>query len=193
MRKVYLKGNLAKFGNEFNFEVNSVSEAVRALATQIKGFRQALVQGEYKVFVGDELVDETECFLHLDNQNITILPVPVGSKNGGIFKIILGVALLGIGFMVGASTAILSIGGTTLISGGTLITLGAGLALAGLGMLLSPTPSTDSQESVATRQSYMFRSPVNLTEEGNALPLAYGMAWCGSLVLSAGIDIEEVE
>ena len=56
MRKVYLKGNLARFGNEFNFEVNSVSEAVRALATQIKGFRQALVQGEYKVFVGDELV-----------------------------------------------------------------------------------------------------------------------------------------
>lgn len=192
MRKIYLKGRLASFGKEFDFEVDSVSEAVRALATQIKGFRQALVQGEYRVYVGGELFDETECFLHLEDQDITILPVPAGSKNGGFFKVILGIALLGIGFMVGASTALLTVGGTALITGSTLITLGAGLALAGIGMMLSPTPQTDSQEAVDKRQSYLFRSPVNLVEEGNALPVAYGMAWCGSLVLSAGIDIKEV-
>lgn len=71
--------------------------------------------------------------------------------------------------------------------------LGAGMLFTGLGQMLSPTPTVDpSHESAATKQSYTFGGAVNLTEEGNIVPVVYGLMWIGSVVISASMYPEEV-
>lgn len=198
MRKIILCGALgAEFGKEFILDVNSVGEAVRALTTQLKGFSRALRGGEYHVKVGRKFFDETECCLELhDNSTIRFIPLAAGSKDSGIFKVVLGVALLGIGFAVaGAFSAGGWVGmGATWggITAKTFVMMGAGMFLSGLGNMLSPSPSVESSESADDRPSYMFNQAVNITEEGNCLPLCYGEFICGSLVVSSGIETIDV-
>ena len=78
------------------------------------------------------------------------------------------------------------------IKAGTYMALGAGMLFNGLGQALSPTPEVETNEGAETAQSYMFSGATNVTQEGNIIPVVYGVAWCGSLVISAGNDVEVI-
>jgi predicted phage tail protein len=147
------------------------------------------------VLRGKTPIDETELLASFGAaQELHITPVPSGSKNGGVLKIILGVALIGIGFAVsGAFGAGATNWGSKFLglTAKQFLNYGAGIAALGLAQMLSPMPSFESNEPVDSRQSYMFNGPVNVGEEGNVIPVAYGTPWCGSLVLSAGYDVKE--
>lgn len=183
-RKVVLHGYLKRrFGESFILDIESPAEAVRALAVQLQGFVQSVRCGEFRVLRGKTALDESELTMSLNNEDLHIVPMPVGSKRNGLLKVILGVAMIGIG---------LSLTNGALAFGKQLVTMGAGMLLNGLGQMLSPTPKIDSNESADTKQSYTFGGAVNLTEEGNIVPVVYGKMWCGSVVISAGMDVEEV-
>ena len=195
LKQVVLHGYLGdEFGPVFNLDVDTPAEAVRALAVQLKGFAQSVRRGEFRVLRGSpkkkhRMLDEEECQARFGTSSeLHIVPVPIGSKRNGLLKVILGVVLIGVGFIIGPSVAL----GFAGMTGQTLFTLGAGMFLNGLGQLLSPTPTVDSNEGADTKQSYLFGGCVNLVEEGNIIPLAYGQCWCGSLVLSAGMDVKEI-
>ena len=194
MREIVLHGSLTQFGTRYRFDVVSVHEAVRALTAQIKGFYAAVRQGEFRVIAGDMLLDETELALDLGRtETIHIVPVPAGSKDRGIFKVVLGVALLGVGFAVGAAGGAAA-GATFLgIKSGTWLMMGAGMMLNGIGQMLSPSPTAESNEKADERPSYVFNSPLNITEEGNCIPLAYGECFCSTLVISSGFDVSDAE
>lgn len=49
MIKVKFYGSLKEYGTEFSLDVRDTAEAIRALCSQIKGLRQSLMQGLYKV------------------------------------------------------------------------------------------------------------------------------------------------
>lgn len=49
MRTVVLHGALAQFGPTFDLDVKSPVEAIRALIVHIKGFRQEIREGHYRV------------------------------------------------------------------------------------------------------------------------------------------------
>lgn len=196
--KVKLYGYLKEFGKEFSLDIESPREAVRALGCQIPGFIKRVRAGEFRVIRGEKCVrnalSEAELFTTMGNyRELHIVPVPNGSKNNGLLKVIIGVALIGIGFAVaGAHAGLMSatvFGGFT---AGNMVALGAGMLLSGLGQMLSPTPTVDSNESADSKPSYLFSGNQNLTEEGNIIPVVYGKCWCGSLVVSAGMDVEEV-
>lgn len=192
IREINLHGNLAEqFGGQFRLDVMSTTEAVRALCVQLRGFRSMVARGEYQVLVGGTYLDEDEICMEIgSNAPIDIVPVPVGSKDsGGWIKVILGVALLSVGFIAGsAGMAAKVIGG---ITASNFVQLGAGLALSGLGLLLSPTPTLNNSERPDDMPSYVFNGALNITEEGNCIPLCYGTFLCGSLVVSAGLSIED--
>lgn len=194
LRKIILHGYLRKlYGKKFMLDVDSPAEAVRALAIQCRGFSAAVRRGEFRVMRGGRgYLDEQELPLSMgDSESLSIFPVASGSKKNGLLKVILGVVLIGVGFAVGLTH---TIGGGLLagMTGKTFLALGAGMFLNGLGQMLSPTPEVESNEGAATKQSFIFGGTVNLTEEGNIIPVAYGKPWCGSLVLSAGMDVPEV-
>lgn len=195
--RVRLFGYLKSFGSEFSLDIETPREAVRALGCQMPGFIAKVRAGEFRVLRGKSAIDEDElCMGFGKSSTLNIVPVANGSKRNGVLKVILGVALIGISFAVAGAVGGWNIGiGSGMLSAltaKTFLTLGAGMLLNGLGQMLSPTPTVDSNESATSKPSYLFSGNQNITEEGNIIPVAYGKPWCGSLVLSAGMDVEEV-
>ena len=195
LRQLVLEGSLSSFGGPFTFDVASVQEAVHALTTQIRGTYRAIRQGEFLVFADDVQLDESETAFDLGSvSRIRIVPVPAGSKNNGLFKVILGVALLGVGFAVGAGA--LGASGTLWgIGKATWLTMGAGMMLSGIGMMISPSPSMSigDSEKADNKTSYLFNSAVNVCEEGNCIPVVYGKAYSGSIVVSSGPSVDDID
>lgn len=174
-----------RFGREFELDVQTPAEAIRALSSQVKGFRAYLhahQQDAFKVFVGGRNSSEELGFPCSDKEIIRIAPVIQGARAAG--RIVLGVVLIIASFFVPGSTPY-----AAQIAAG-LFGMGASMAIGGIVQLLSPTPSSDSgmaSESVTNKPSYNFNGPVNTTAQGHPVPLAYGKVICGSAVISAGL------
>lgn len=185
LKTIHLLGDLRSFGDTFKLDVKSPREAVRALCVQLKGFRERIKEGEFQVKRGEQLIDEKELDACSEIRDYYLIPVPNGSKRNGIFKIILGVALIGIGWAnMAAGAALHSISTNLMLAG-------AGMVLNGISQATSTAPSVDSNEPADKRQSYIFGGTVNNTEEGNIIPVVYGVCWSGSLVASAGMEAVE--
>lgn len=194
-KKICLHGYLSeKFGKNFELDVQTPAEAVRALSVQLKGFAEAVRGGEFFVLRGKEKIEEHELIMSMGcAEELHIVPVAVGSKNNGVLKVVLGVVLIGVSFAVaGWSLAGMSNIAFGSITAGHLLAMGAGMLLNGLGQMLSPTPTIDSNERPDSKPSYLFSGAQNLEEEGNIIPLIYGAPWAGSLVVSLGFDTQEV-
>lgn len=82
--------------------------------------------------------------------------------------------------------------GFTLVSG--LVT-----ALGGLGMGMGSSnnsPKVDNYvnaEPIAQKPSFIFNGAVNVIEQGGPVPLVYGRHLAGSVVISAGINTEQLK
>lgn len=212
LRTVVLHGALAQFGGSFDLDVKSPVEAVRALIVQIKGFRQAIREGHYRVLKArperspEELsIEEMKLRLGRNNE-IHIVPVIAGSASGW-GKILSGVAIIGlaiaapyalgfsgaIGGALGSiipGTAVLGFSG---ISFGTIAGLGAAVALSGVAQMLSPSPTlAGGTASVDTKASFLFGSADNVTQQGVPVPLVFGEFVVGSVVISVGLSTEEL-
>ena len=197
MKSVILHGKLAKlYKKEYKLDVNSPAEAVRALIYQLKDFAENIREGEFFVKLDNKKIDETELTMNSNCNTIHIIPTVKGSKRNGILKVILGVVLIGVGFAVagGAFGAVGSGMSATLmgITAKTFIVMGAGMLFNGISQMISPTTSIDSSESADNKPSYIFNSAINLSKEGNIIPVCYGNCWAGSLVISSGMDVNEV-
>jgi predicted phage tail protein len=72
--------------------------------------------------------------------------------------------------------------------------IGASLALGGVAQLLTPTPTISQGVDSATdpRRSYSFSGIQNVSRQGIPVPVIYGEVFTGSVVISAGINTEEV-
>lgn len=198
MKKVILKGALSKrFGDQFELEVNSPAEAIRALCYQIEGFEDTLGEGAYrieKLYANDNsAIDVDEISLAFGSAyGVRITPVLKGAKNKGLGKIILGGALLAGAFMLAgpAAAGMATQIGATGITYGNIGMLGATMALQGVSAMLSPqitTPETAEQNA-----SFLIDSTGNKVEQGNPIPVIFGEVWTGSIVVSAGISTENM-
>lgn len=167
-----------RFGREFELDVQTPAEAIRALSSQVKGFRAYLhahQQDAFKIFVGGRNSSEELSFPCSDKEIIRIAPVIQGAGAAG--RIVLGVVLLIVAYFVPPLASYL-------------VPMGASMILGGIAQLLAPTPKTDSgmgSEDLLHRPSYNFNGPVNTTAQGHPVPLAYGKVICGSAVISAGL------
>lgn len=208
LRTVVLHGALAQFGESFDLDVKSPVEAVRALIVQIKGFRQALREGHYRVLKArpardaeDLSLEELKLRLGRNNE-IHIVPVIAGSASG-LGKILAGVAIIGLaiaapyalGLAGGLSATFGSIAsiGFSGISFGSIAGLGAAVALSGVAQMLSPAPTlAGGTASVDTKASFLFGSADNVTQQGVPVPLVFGEFVTGSVVVSVGLSTEEL-
>lgn len=212
MRAIYLHGHLAeRFGDQpFHFDVNSVAEAGRALASQIPDFRRVARAGQYQCVVGERegrkfLIGYEELVWNVGGApEIHFVPVTAGAKNRGAIKMVLGAVIFaaavvfaqpaaaGAGFLGGnmaASTGFLG------ITYGNIALFGAAMALQGAAAMLSPTPEVGdigTREPADQRASFLFSRPVNVTQQGHPVPLIFGRFLVGSVVGSSGISVEQI-
>jgi predicted phage tail protein len=191
MRTIKLYGVLRRhFGREYTIDVHSVRDAVNSLCAQIAGFEKFLRSGEerglvFSVFCGKRNAAEGEFDLRgADDSDIRIVPLIQGSKQAGLFQVVLGVALI----VAGAFS-----GGTTAPMGAALIAGGAAVGLGGVVQMLAPTTktATGGNNDDGNNPSYGFGGAVTTIAQGNPYPLLYGEREIGGAVESGGIYTQD--
>jgi len=195
---ILLYGHLGqRFGKTHRYSVRSPAEAVRALCATLPGFRRALRDGGYyKVLRGGREALGLEQIPEPQSERETLRIVPVVSGAGkGAGKILLGTALIAVGFMTGGATLgwgeAWSAGGTVLL-GKVATSVGMSLLFSGVAQSLIKTPSAQGVEAVSNRPSYAFDGAVNTAAQGNPVPVCYGRMIVGSQVISAGLSVDQI-
>ena len=188
MKTIRLYGALGEqFGRVWRLDVKSPGEAIRALCSQVPGFRKHLQENAargYRVLAGRD--DRNEKTLCLPSSETTFRVVPVVSGAGkGLGQIILGAGLVALSIWN-------PMGGTLLSS--VLRGIGTSLVLGGVSQALTKSPSTSnaSVERPDNKPSYAFDGAVNTAAQGNPVPVCYGELLVGSQVISAGLVTEQV-
>ena len=191
LRTIRIYGRLARFlkRRKFVAEIATAAEAVRFLLANFPQLEQHMLDQHYKVLVGGQEVDEKE----LSNpssvrEEIRIIPVLTGA--GAVGRIIAGIALVALASLVTFGTLGGLVGAGVLNS--VVFGVGASLALGGVAQLLTPTPTLPKEET-DPRKSYSFSGVQNTSRQGIPVPIVYGEMLVGSIVVSAGIDIDDLE
>jgi len=195
MTKVKLYGHLGKaFGREFEFELDTVNEAIRALSVNLAGFQAYLIEHSepgYRVLVDDRPVMDLEEF-GLSAQSarvIKIVPSVVGAGDGkAIGQIIFGVVLVAAAFFTygqslwGFSASTVS---NVALSAGV---MGASMIVGGITNLMSAVPDTGNNAKQST--NYGFGNGQDTIEQGLRIPICYGRMLCTGLPISVRIVVE---
>ena len=149
-------------------------------------------------------------------EEISITPVLQGA-GGGVGKIFAGIGLIAAAILLGpAGAGFLGLGAGGFLTAGVSSAvgyIGTSLILGGTAQLLSPsisdTPGSfgttspsrarardsftpENNEIADNRASYIFNGAVNLTAQGNPVPILYGRMRVGSVVISAGLSVEDI-
>ena len=179
MADVILLGALGKrFGRRFSLpNVRTPADAIRHLCGALPGFRHHLQQFSepgYHVLVGAE----SQAFEALENPSgqatIRIMPAVAGAGGKGLFQTILGGVLALVG---------------TLYAMPWLTKIGIAMALGGVSQMMAPSPRMNNKGD-ADDPGHSFNGVDNVVAQGQHLPVLYGRARIGSLVVSCGASAE---
>ena len=195
LNKVKLYGELADFvgHKELDAVINSTADAIRFLVSNFPKLEAHMANRNYQVLVDDYEIGEDDIQNPIGKSDIHIVPIITGA--GGAGKAIAGVALIGLAFATGGATLALGFGGFT---GGVGISamignIGLGLTLMGVSEMLFPMPPMpEFQNESDPRISFGFSGVQNTSRAGTAHPIVYGEIITGSVVISAGIDTNQV-
>lgn len=194
MVNVRFYGSLKQFGSEFRLDCQTPAEVIHALTSQIPKLRQFIQQGLFTVRVGRDYFDNRYLEKGLsqklkDDAVVHFTPTLKGSKRGGLFGVITGVALIAgalalgpLGFSVIGANAAWMVGG-----------LGASLLLGGVAQMLTKMPSMSTGKDADKKQSTSFSNLSNMAAQGRPMPIAYGRIRVGSLIISQGVETMDIE
>ena len=203
LKKVKLYGELADFvgHKELDAVINNTADAVRFLVTNFEGLHAHMATRNYRVLVDNYEIGEDEIHHPIGSEGLSIVPVITGAGDFG--KILLGGALLALSFGAfgvfapadalvfgkgfSASFATASFGAKAAFG------IGAALVLSGVSDLLFPLPTMpDFSNEEDPRISFSFSGIQNTDRAGTSIPLCYGEIVTGSVVISAGIDTQQI-
>ena len=211
LSKVKVYGHLAEHLGQSTFEalIRTPAEAVRFLICNFPELRGLMRDGYYKVAVGRHDLQLADCpeQLHYpvgSNEVVSIIPVVTGAggNRGGVASILLGAALIGVaiasagaGFSLGAQgVGFIAAGSAPSALAAAAGNIGIGLVLTGTASLLSPTPEVPTLDGDPRNDpnNFAFSGVQNTAREGVPVPIAYGEVIVGSVVISAGLNVEEI-
>ena len=196
LRKVKLYGELADFvgHKELDAVINSTADAIRFLISNFEGLEAHMADRHYQVLVDDYDIDETEIHNPIGQSDISIIPV-ISGAGGGVGKTLLGVALIGVSLATGGGfPALFSKTGLTNVFSSIGFNVGVGLTLMGVSEMLFPLPKPQEfSNEEDPRISFNFSGVQNTSRAGTSHPIAYGEIVTGSVVISAGIDTNQVQ
>ena len=198
LRKIKLYGKLAEFvgHKEFEVQVDSVAKAVSFLVHNFEGIEKHMSLQNYHVSVGDYDIDKDEIDYPVGGQDIHFIPV-ISGAGSGTRKFIIGAVLIGFaiasggaGFMAGGSFGFGSTVAGKFSFAALAGNIGIGLVLMGVNeMLFSSEEPTDEEDP---RISFSFSGVQNTSRAGTSHPIVYGEIITGSVLISAGVDTNQV-
>ncbi|EIX6862717.1 tail assembly protein [Escherichia coli] len=201
LKTLILDGKMAKkFGKRHQYHVSDLREMLRAMCSQVPGFKKYMSEAHMKgirfaFFSGKSNIGIEEFDMTLGSDTYRISPIIEGAKNDGVLQVVIGaVALVAAFFTAGASFAAwagsagmsaAAIAGTTTALTG----LGLSMTLGGVVQMLTPQPSFNAGASSSTdnKPNYAFGAPVNTVAMGYPVPVLYGEREIGGAIISAGM------
>ena len=195
LKKIKLSGSLGRrFGVFHLLAVDSYPEAIRALSSQVEGFKDYM-QSEvgsrmkYAVFVDGKNIGHNNDKAFECAKEVRIIPIPTGSKSGGLFQVVLGAAIMATAFFTGGASlaAMGAFASSAFMAGGAMV-------LGGAMQILSPQQGGQSFEAQSSKNkpSYAFGGAVNTTAAGYPIPLPFGLRTNGGATFSAGSYAEDM-
>ncbi|WP_037032989.1 tail assembly protein [Rahnella sp. WP5] len=197
LKTMILKGAAArKFGRIHRFHVEDLREMLRAMCSQVPGFRKYMATAHhdgvtFAFYREDNNIGIQEFDMSSTADEFTMQSIPKGSKRAGTLQIVIGaVALVAAFFTAGASMAAwgaaMSAGAmsaTTVLTG-----IGLSMTLGGVVSMLTPQPkfNVGSSSSTDNKPNYAFGSPVNTVAMGYPVAVFYGQREIGGAIISAG-------
>jgi len=198
LRTVRLYGELAEFvgHKELDAVINCTADAIRFLVTNFPKLEAHMANRYYQVLVDDEEISQDEIHYPIGQSDISIVPVITGS-GGNTGKFLLGAALIGVGIVSGGTGfALNSTQGFGFFGGGLaakVANAGVFLTLMGVNEMLFPLPKPQEfSNEQDPRISFSFSGVQNTSRAGTSHPIVYGEIVTGSVVISAGIDTNQV-
>lgn len=193
MVNVRFYGSLKQFGSDFRLDCQTTAEIVQALTSQIPKLRQFIQQGLFTVRVGRDYFDNRYLEQGLshklkDDATVHFTPVLKGSKRGGLFGVIAGVAIIAGAIALGPLAGIISTNAAWIVG-----SVGASLLLGGVAQMLTKMPEMKMGTEKEKKQSTAFSNLSNMTAQGKPMPLAYGRIRVGSLIISQGVETMDTE
>ena len=205
LKKVKLYGDLADVTGhkEFDVAVNSTAQAVSFLINNFPQLESHMANRYYKVLVDEQELDTEQLHFPTGQSEIKFVPVIQGA-GGNTGKILLGAALIAGAFAfsplaLGSFTAKgVAAGATAFGKVGFLAKasfgIGASLVLSGVSGMLFPVPKMPEFSSEQDpRLSFSFSGTQQTSRAGTPVPVVYGEIITGSVVISGGIDTEQVQ
>ena len=195
LRKLKLYGELAEFvgHKEFEIQVDSLAKAVSFLVNNFPQVEKYMNPQYYQVKVGNYAIDEEEIHHPIGQEDIHIIPVIAGAGRGGLGKILLGAAFIGLAFAGGAGFFGSAFAKNTGLFA-VMKNVGIGLAIQGVSEMLFPLPKPKEFKSEQDPQlSFSFSGTQNTSRAGTPVPIVYGEIVTGSVVISGAIDTQQVQ
>ena len=195
LKKIKVYGKLRKFIGKSYFmaAVKSPQQAISFLMANYEGLQKHMNDQIYKIKMGGRVISEE--YLSMTGQgDIQIIPIAIGS--GPI------ITAVGAIFSGGAAvvTTVAKVAGAALTSSvvtSALTTIGTSLIIDGVTSLFSTNQSASSISSVGDtdpniRASYNFGGIQNISTSGVPIPILFGHVFCGSIIISSGIDTAQI-
>jgi predicted phage tail protein len=181
---VNLVGQLGKlFGKQWTLDIRNTAEAIRAIAAQCEGFAEYLESSAtrglvYRVTVDEDDIEEDKIY-HPIRQSLSIAPIVAGA--GAVGRIILGVALVGLSFVLPG----IGLGFASTVVGG----FGVSMIAGGIVELLSPQQDQENKNS----DSYLFDgAQLTRAYQGQPVPVLFGTRLIQPLPISIWVDNENI-
>lgn len=189
--RIYLYGALRKYCNNqpyVDLVAPSIKMGVQGLVMRFgEGVKDLIENNNWQIYSKKYVGDKSEKYSFseddiLKNHGKDALHFyPVVEGRGKLGRIIVGVALTIVGIWYGITSG----------DWGT----ASKIIMAGVGNILLAVfaPSMPKmQDPEENRASFLFNTPVNSYAQGVGVPLVYGRFRTGSVVVSAGIDVEQM-
>ena len=181
MKTIKLYGILAKkFGKQFRLDVESTSEAMRALSVQVPGFEKFMLHAHeqglaFAVFQDKQNIGESELNMNTSAKVIKVVPRVVGA--GGATQVILGAVMIAAAFVTGG-TSLAAWGALQ----GALVGAGIGMMVGGIAQMLMPKVETTQDENQdGNKANKGFGGAVTTVAQGSPVPVLYGQREVGGV------------
>ena len=204
LRKIRLYGQLAKSVGKrvLEADIDTAGEAVRFLIANWPALERHMAAQYFRGDIGGYDLGLEQVHFPIGSDDIKIVPV-VGGAGGNTGRILLGAALItvailapgagwGAGGAVGFGSTAANATATTFSAAALAGNIGVALVLSGVYGLLTPIPKVPDFED-DPQNSFSFSGVQQTNRAGTAVPVCYGEVYTGSVVISAEIDIEQVQ
>ena len=197
MQKIYLKGDIEKFGSVWDADVPDLKDALKLISCQTPGFDNYIAElhtrnRALEIVVGKDIIQDPEDFLlRLNEKDIIITEVPQGAGDNPFTWIAAAILVFVVPQMI---PGLFGAGG---ITAGQLLfinTLAINLAITGISMMLAPGPESDIPDGLEEEaKAGFFNGPANVSKEGIPIPLLYGELIVGGAAIYSSLNTSDTD